>query len=60
MTTGVAWRLVSNIDDGELKNWMLRHSKKKKLSVEIEFRAGGDPNKSEKLGLSVGSVLKKG
>ena len=27
VTTGVAWRPVSNIGDGELKNWMPRHSK---------------------------------
>ena len=56
MTNGVAWCPVSNIGDGELKNWMLRHSKKKKPSVEIELRAGGDPNRSEKLELSAGDT----
>ena len=57
MTTGVAWRPVSNIGDGELKNWMLMHSKKKETQCfEIELRAGGDPNRSEKLELSAGDT----
>ena len=54
MTTGMAWRPVSNIGAGELKNWMLRHSKKP--SVRVELRAGGDPNRSEKLGWSAGDT----
>ena len=35
----------------ELKNWMPMHSKnKKKPSVGVELRAGGDPHRSEKPG----------
>ena len=37
MTTGVAWRPVSNIGAGELKNWMPRHSKK---SLVSEYSSG--------------------
>ena len=43
----------------ELKNWMPRHSKKqkkKKPSVGVELRAGGDPHRSEKLKWSAGDT----
>ena len=37
----------------ELKNWMPMHSKtKKKPSIGVELRAGGDPHRSEKPGWS--------
>ena len=41
----------------ELKNWMPKHSKKKKkTSVEVELRAGGDPHRSEKPLWSAGDM----
>ena len=42
----------------ELKNWMSMHSKKKKKkpSVRVELRAGGDPHRSEKPGWSAGDT----
>ena len=41
----------------ELKNWMPMHSKnKKKPSVGVELRAGGETHRSEKLGWSVGDT----
>ena len=43
LTTGVAPCPVSNIGADELKNWMLSH-------------AGGDSNRSEKLGGSAGDA----
>ena len=39
----------------ELKNWMPMHSKKKP-SVGVELRAGGDPHRSEKPGWSAGDM----
>ena len=39
----------------ELKNWMPKHSKKKP-SVRVELKAGGDPHGSEKRGLSAGDI----
>ena len=42
----------------ELKNWMPKHSqkKKKKSCVRVELRAGGDLHGSEKAGLSAGDT----
>ena len=41
----------------EFKNWMPKHSKKKKNpSVGVELRAGGDPHKSEQPGWSVSDM----
>ena len=41
----------------ELKNWMSMHSKtKKKPSIGVELRAGGDPPRSEKPGWSAGDM----
>ena len=42
----------------ELENWMPMHSKKKKKkpSVRVELRAGGDPHRSEKPGWSAGDI----
>ena len=40
----------------ELKNWMPKHSKKKKKSIGVELRAGGDPHKSETLGWSTSDM----
>ena len=41
----------------ELKNWMPRHSKKKKKPrVGVELRVGGDPHRFEKLGWSAGDT----
>ena len=45
----------------ELKNWMPMHSKKsknnkKKPSVRVELRAGGDPHRSEKPGWSASDM----
>ena len=44
--------------ESELKNWMPMHSKekKKKPSVGVELRAGGDPHRSEKAGWSAGGM----
>ena len=42
---------------GESKNWMPKHSKnKKKPSVGVELRAGGDPHRSEKPGWSASDM----
>ena len=38
----------------ELKNWMPKH--KKKPSVRVELRAGGDPDKFEMPGWSAGDM----
>ena len=41
----------------ELKNWMSMHSEnKKKSSVGVELRAGGDPHRSEMPGWSAGDT----
>ena len=43
MTTGVAWRPVSNIGASELKKWMLKHSKNAVtwyISVPVETLTG--------------------
>ena len=42
----------------KLKNWIPRHSKKKKKKpgVGVELRAGRDPHRSEKPGWSVGDM----
>ena len=41
----------------ELKNWMPMHSKnKKKPSVGVELRAGGDPHRSQNPGWSAGDM----
>ena len=50
---GNLWRgIVSGKSQAsELKNWMPKHSKKKP-SVGVELRAGGDPHGSEKPGWS--------
>ena len=40
----------------ELKNWMPKHTKKKKPSVRVELRAGGDPHKSDKSRWSAGDM----
>ena len=39
----------------ELKNWIPKHTKKKP-SVRVELRAGGDPHKSDKSGWSAGDM----
>ena len=57
MSVGDLWRgIVSPKSQvSELKNWMPKHSKKKP-SVGVEFRAGGDPHRSEKPGRSAGDI----
>ena len=72
MTSGVAWCPVSHmrvksVSDlwrdmvsrkshvNELKNWIPKHSKKKP-SVGIELRAGGDLHRSKKPGWSAGDT----
>ena len=41
----------------ELKNWIPMHSKQtNKPSVGVEFRADGDPHRSEKPGWSAGDM----
>ena len=54
------WRgIVSHKSQvSELKNWMPKHSKKKKKkpSVSVDLRAGGDPHRPEKLGWSAGDM----
>ena len=58
MTSGDAWCPVSHSYVCELKNWMSKLSKKhkKKTSVGVELRAGGDPHGSEKPGWSAGDM----
>ena len=52
----MAWCPVSQSHVCELKNWMPMHSKKKKRSVGVELRAGGDPHTSEKPGWSANDI----
>ena len=56
MSVGDLWPgIVSHKSQvSELKNWMPKHStkKKKKPSVRVELRAGGDPHRPEKPGWS--------
>ena len=44
----------------ELKNWIPMHSKQKnKLSVRVEFRAVGNPHRSENPGWSAGDMRQR-
>ena len=58
MSVGDLWRGTMSCKShvSKLKNWMPRHSKKKKLSAEVELRPGRDPYRSEKPGWSVGET----
>ena len=59
MSVGNLWRsmLSRKSHVSELKNWMPKNSKnKKKTSVGVEVRAGGDLQRSEKPGWSVGDM----
>ena len=51
MSLGDLWHDIVSCKSqvSELKSWMPKHSKKKKKpSVGVELRAGGDPHRSEK------------
>ena len=59
MSVSDLWRGIASRKShaSELKNWMPMHSKnKKKPSVWVELRAGGDPHMSEKPGWSAGDT----
>ena len=53
MSVGDLWQgMVSHKSQvRELKNWIPKHSKKKP-SVGVQLRVGGDPHRSEKPGWS--------
>ena len=54
VTSGMAWCSVKS-HVSELEKWMFRHSKKK-TSVWVELRAGGDPHRSDNTGWSAGDM----
>ena len=58
MSVGDLWHgMVSGKSHvSELKNWMPKHLKKKKPSVWVELRAGGDLHRSDKPGWSAGDM----
>ena len=57
MSVGDLWRGMVSCKShvSELKNWIPRRSKKKP-SIGVELRAGGDPHRSEKSGWSAGGM----
>ena len=57
MSVSDLWRGMASRKShvSELKNWMPMHSKKKP-SVGVELRAGGDPHRSEKPGWSASDM----
>ena len=56
MSVDGLWHGIASCNShvSKLKNWMLRHSKKP--SVGVELRAGGDSHRSEKPEWSAGDM----